>query len=206
MRQVLTDLKRSIGRWYQAPRRTDEPTSSERGDTLVEVLLALMVLSIAGFALLTAFATSITTASVHRNLASLDASDRTAVNAAIADLQQEAGSATNNPFVCPDTFTPTFPSLTGQYQVNYTMEWWTGSGWSTTCTAGVPQQYTLTVSSNTSPNQTSPPVTTVITDPAAPINPIPPAPPTARLAADTHRLCLLAGDATARGCRGGRTG
>ena len=39
------------------------------------------------------------------------------------------------------------------------------------CIAGVPQQYTLTVSSNSNPNQTSPPVTTVITDPAAPTAP-----------------------------------
>jgi hypothetical protein len=167
----LTHLKPSLVRWHRSARRSEQGTSSERGDTLVEVLLALMVLGIAGFALLTAFATSITTASVHRNLASLDASDRTAVNAAIADIQQEAGSATNNPFACPDTFTPTFPSLTGSYQVSYTMLWWTGSGWSSTCKAGVPQQYTLTVSSNSAPNQTSPPVTTVITDPAAPAAP-----------------------------------
>lgn len=171
MRNVLAQLRPSIGRWHQSRRRSERGASSERGDTLVEVLLALMVLGIAGFALLTAFATSITTASIHRNLASLDASDRTAVNAAIADIQQEAGSTTNNPFACPDTFVPTFPSLTGSYQVTYTMLWWTGSGWSSTCTAGVPQQYTLTVSSNSTPSQPSPPVTTVITDPAPPAAP-----------------------------------
>ena len=74
-----------------------------------------------GFALLTAFATSITASSVHRNFASLDASARTAIDTAIADIQQQAGSATNNPFTCPNNFTPTFPSLTGTFQVTYTV-------------------------------------------------------------------------------------
>ena len=50
----------------------------ERGDTLVEVLLAIVILGLAGVALLTAFATSITASAQHRNLATLDASVRAA--------------------------------------------------------------------------------------------------------------------------------
>ena len=69
----------------------DLPTPiPEQGDTLVEVLLALVILGIASVALLAGFATSIGASAEHRNLASLDSSTRLAANTAIADIQQQA--------------------------------------------------------------------------------------------------------------------
>ncbi|HXN63048.1 MAG TPA: type II secretion system protein, partial [Acidimicrobiales bacterium] len=120
--------------------------SSERGDTLVEVLLALIILGVAGVALLAGFATAISSSAEHRNLASLDSSERVATNAAIADVQQQAGQS-NDPFSCPDNFTPSFSNLTGHFQVTVnSVNYWNGSGWQSGCVAGAAQQYTLTIS------------------------------------------------------------
>ena len=131
--------------------------------------MALLVLSMAGVALLTGFATAITASAEHRNLASLDSSVRIAANQAIADVQLQAQEATNNPttpnpFQC-QSFTPTFSNLTGSYSVTPSVLYWNGTSFSTTtCAPYVPQQYTLTVSSG----RYSTAVTTVIYDPSAP--------------------------------------
>ena len=174
---MLDYLEHAVNGWV-ARRRAKaggEDGASERGDTLVEVLLALAVLSIAGLALMTGFATSITASAQHRNYASLDASTRLAANSAIADIQQQAqanANTVNDPFTCPEAFTPTFTNLTGPYQVTYTMAWWNGSGFQTgssNCIADAPQQYTLNIASTKASYSTS--VTTVITDPGAPLPP-----------------------------------
>ena len=145
--------------------------SSERGDTLIEVLLALIILSIAGVALLAGFATAISSSGEHRNLASLDSSDRTAANMAIADIQQQAGQS-NDPFACPDLFTPTFSNVTGDFQVTVTsVGYWNGSTFQSGCIAGAAQQYTLTIASTSSSSSFSTVETTVITDPGAPLPP-----------------------------------
>ena len=174
MRRAFKEFERRARCWVER-RRAAGDTRAERGDTLVEVLLAIAVLGIAGVALMTAFATSITASGQHRNLASLDASVRLAANSAIADIQQQAGQS-NNPFTCQNNlpnFTPTFTNLTGPYQVTYTVQWWTttnGTGsWTSTCTPSAPQQYVLTISSTKAPLSTT--VTTVITDPGAPLPP-----------------------------------
>ncbi len=116
--------------------------------------MALMVLSIAAMALLFGFATSITASVEHRNLASLDASTRVAANEAIADVQQQAQLAagtSNDPFVCPTTFVPTFTNLTGSFTVATPppVQYWNGSSFGGSCIPYAPQQYTLTVSSGT---------------------------------------------------------
>src|ERR1700728_3347741 len=101
-------LQRVIDKWQH---RDTEAQSSEQGDTLVEVLIAMVVLGLAGVALLAGFATSIAASSEHRNIASLDSSTRIAANQAVADVQQEAQATAgtpNNPFLCPTPpFTPT---------------------------------------------------------------------------------------------------
>jgi len=96
-------LKRMVTRWQH---RTSEPGSSERGDTLVEVLIAMIILGVASVALLAGFATSIAASAEHRNIASLDASTRIAANEAIADVQQQAQAAEGtptDPFTCSPT-------------------------------------------------------------------------------------------------------
>ena len=105
--------------------QTEQSGHDERGDTLIEVLLAIVILGIAGVALLTAFATAITASAAHRNLATLDASARGASDQVISQVQQSANNAfgpsncTNTP---PGTsFTPTW-SLSGKFTVtSYTV-------------------------------------------------------------------------------------
>ena len=162
-------LRRAVARWQIRTSPSSRDRYSEDGDTLVEVLAALVVLGIAAMALLFGFATSINASAEHRNLASLDSSVRIAANQAIADVQQEAGDAANNPFLCPATsWAPTFDNLTGSYTVTPARAWWNGSTFqSATCEQYQPQEYTLTVSSGSY----SAVVTTVISDPSAPPSP-----------------------------------
>ena len=167
-------FRRLVAKWQH---RTPHTQSSEQGDTLIEVLLAMVILGVASVALLAGFATSIAASAEHRNFASLDASTRVAANEAIADVQQQAQAdedLASNPFACPATpFTPSFSNLTGSFNVTSTVKFWSDTapaGWGSTCTANLPQQYTLTVTS-TSSGSYSTKVTTVISDPSSPGSP-----------------------------------
>ena len=63
---------------------------SEAGDTLVEILLTLVVLGLAGIALMTAFATSISASAEHRSLATIDTVLKTASEQAMAQIEDGA--------------------------------------------------------------------------------------------------------------------
>ena len=65
---------------------------SEAGDTLVELLIAMVVLAIASVAILVAFATSISGSSEHRALASLDTALRSAYQDATSQIQYAANA------------------------------------------------------------------------------------------------------------------
>ena len=147
--------------------------SDDRGDTLIEVLIALVILGITGVALLTAFATAITASSEHRNLATLDASVRAASDQVISQVQQARNNAfgpsncTNNP---PGTSYAPAWSLSGSFTVsNYAVTYWNGSKFVaasalTTCTGYEPQLWTITLGSGSY----STTVSTVIYDPQPP--------------------------------------
>ena len=62
---------------------------SEAGDTLIEVLFAIVILGIASVALLIAFAASISASAVHRGLATFDTVIRSASQQAISQIQQQ---------------------------------------------------------------------------------------------------------------------
>ena len=64
--------------------------SRDAGDTLIEVLLAVIVLSLCGLALITAFGTAISSSATYRKLASVDTVMRTAEESAVAQIQQQA--------------------------------------------------------------------------------------------------------------------
>ncbi|HVA10504.1 MAG TPA: type II secretion system protein, partial [Acidimicrobiales bacterium] len=150
-----------------------ESNPDERGDTLIEVLLAIVILGIAGVALLTAFATAITASSQHRQIASLDASVRAASDQVIAQVQQAGNNAfgpancTNNPL--GTSYKPTW-NLTGTFTVtSYVVTYWNGSSFVppaslTNCKGYEPQLWTITIGSGS----TSTTVSTVIYDPQAP--------------------------------------
>ena len=123
-------------------------SGSERGDTLIEVLLALIVLALASVALMLAFSTSITASSTHRNL--------TAANVALEAVEQEAQSAISSNvglFSCPATLatfvqdvslpTPNdSPAFTGAIT---SVEWWNGQAFTTSCVSGAAVQVTVSV-------------------------------------------------------------
>ncbi len=69
--------------------RADRDRCDERGDTLLEVLMTLVVLSIAVLALITAFATGVSASADHRSLATNDVVLRQAEEAAFYQIQQQ---------------------------------------------------------------------------------------------------------------------
>ena len=163
-----------VARWRRRALDDAQGRSSERGDTLVEVLIALGILGIAGVALLAGFATAITSSGQHRSFASLDSSARLAANTAIADVQQQAEVAGSDPFDCANSFTPSFPNLTDSFTVTAQVSYWDGTKFPpppTSCVSYVPQQYTLHVSSTSGGHTYSTVVTTVIYDPSPPPSP-----------------------------------
>ena len=66
---------------------------SERGDTLVEVLMTLIVLSICALALIIAFSTSLSASITHRSLAANDVVLRSAAETALSLIQQQSNPA-----------------------------------------------------------------------------------------------------------------
>ena len=163
-----TVLRRMIVHWQHRRSQSLPERFSDDGDTLVEVLIAMVVLSIAATALLLGFATSITSSVEHRNLASLDSSTRLAANLAIADVQQQAGNPANNPFLCGH-FVPDFSNVPSSFTVTAVPWYWNGSAFNSAnpCVNYAPQQYTLTITSTASTHYSSV-VTTVVYDPSSP--------------------------------------
>ncbi len=103
-----------------------EERRSEKGDTLIEVLAALTILGIAALALLTAFATAITSSGEHRHLVTLDASVRAATKR--GDRGVSESSADNLFGTCPisSSYTPSW-NLSGSFTVSLVVESSTGT-------------------------------------------------------------------------------
>ncbi len=114
----------------------------DRGDTLVEILIALLVVSIAGVALVTAFSSSIGGSAVHRTLATSTVAVRDAADSAFASIEN------GNYASCATTYSPSF-SVPPDYSAEVTsitlagvtynpVEYWdsTSSQWTTSCPAG----------------------------------------------------------------------
>jgi hypothetical protein len=157
---------------------------SEDGDTLVEVLLAIVVLGLASVAILMAFATSISGSAEHRSMATLDTVERTAAEQAISQIEQQTNSQFGQ---CPVPDSVTF-SLPSGYSATlapagYPTKYWSSvsSSFSTTAcvvstsTAPVvnaPQLVTIAVT-NTASGVTSAPLSFVVDDPASKPLPVP---------------------------------
>lgn len=151
-------------RWAQ--RRDDA------GDTLVEILMAILVLSIAGLALMESFTTTITGSAQHRSLASNDLVLRAAAESAFSIIEQQT-----NPIYAVCHTSALYTSLADQYNkvasnngdTNFgapssyvasitSVQFWdsTTDTWSSSepsdCTTAVPELITMTV---TNQNQTT---------------------------------------------------
>ena len=157
-------------------RRGSARTNSESGDTLVEVLLALVVLGLASVALIIAFQTSISASSEHRNLATSDTVLTTASQEIISAIQNDPSlftaactsggqpiAMTNYPdysatqgFPLPSPYT----NVDVQYQTlntlgptpTYPVEWWNGTTFGTTCEDNEPQLITISLVGTTYTN------------------------------------------------------
>ncbi|MGD0055267.1 MAG: type II secretion system protein [Acidimicrobiales bacterium] len=134
---------------------------SEAGDTLVEVLLALIVLSLASVAVIVAFSTTISASGEHRSLATFNTMIRSATEQAISQVQGTSAVPFNNcaPLsyyqagIGKVTFAPP-PSGTNYTAAITNVSYWTGSGFASgtaamnTCNTqfpNSPQEITLTV-------------------------------------------------------------
>jgi type II secretory pathway pseudopilin PulG len=128
---------------------------SERGDTLIEVLLAVVVLGLASVALLIAFSTSISASAEHRRLATANISLGSVSQQAIAEIESQI-----------TLFTICHPLSYYQNSANIPLNQPVGSSWSAaitdvqywsastssfshTCFPGVPQNIQITVTDNT---------------------------------------------------------
>ena len=98
----------------RASRREGEPRRSDRGDTLLEVLLALLVISLTSVALMSGYATTIAGSATHQSLAGLDVALRDAAEQVTYQVQSQQPIPDYTP--CPTiaggevTYSPTSPS------------------------------------------------------------------------------------------------
>ena len=117
----------------------------DAGDTLIEVLLALVVLGLASVALIIAFDTSFSASADHRNLVNYNTMLTTATQEAIFAIQNDTSvwQACSNISTYP---TISLPAPYASYSVDYatstgsgspTVQYWNGSGFSTTCPSNV---------------------------------------------------------------------
>jgi type II secretory pathway pseudopilin PulG len=120
---------------------------SESGDTLIEVLLAIIILGLASVAIMMAFATSISGSAEHRSLASFDTVLRSASEQAISQLEQQTTSEFGT---CPGTYSVNFSLGAPGYSAVITqIQYWNGSSFGSTCIINAPQLITITVTGPT---------------------------------------------------------
>jgi hypothetical protein len=143
----------------------------EKGDTLIEVLLAVVVLGLASVALIIAFGTSISASADHRNLTTVRTLLASASQQAIGEMQQTAQQAlfascnagpgtVGSPYTTGATAVSFSvpPSYSSLYSVQFVaasgslnpVEWWnaTSASFQPTCPAGYlngPQLFTISV-------------------------------------------------------------
>jgi type II secretory pathway pseudopilin PulG len=120
----------------------------DSGETLVELLVSIVVMSTAVMALVAAVATSIRLSDLHRKQSVAGAAARSYAEA----LDTSIAAATTAYVPCATTYSPTFAAPTGYTLLTPTVTYWNGSAFvSSGCTAandsGV-QKVTVGVKSN----------------------------------------------------------
>ena len=118
------------------------PITDERGSTLVEVLVAVVVLGTAGLAVLGSMFTSIAISDVHRKEATAGAVARDYTEKIAGSTYVECGG--------PSVYTlpaAAVPVPTGYSAAVNKVEYWTASGWGTSCSSSGLQRVTVVASS-----------------------------------------------------------
>lgn len=131
----------------------------ERGDTLIEVLLSIVILGLASLALIVAFGTSITASGEHRSLTTADTYVKTVGNYVASSVQ----SSTSDFSTCPHDASSVLATYTGLanqltvpgYSASVTaVEYWNAptigvpGSWGSLCVAGAPQLITVTLTNS----------------------------------------------------------
>jgi hypothetical protein len=132
-----------------APDRVDR---SEKGDTMIEILLALIVLGLTSVALIVAFSTTLSASATHRSLASADIAINNYSQQVIAGIE-----ANQDLFTCP-TPALTMSALNSELAISSpapynptitSVQYWNSSNstFSSTCIANAAEMVTVTLSS-----------------------------------------------------------
>ncbi|HXZ82226.1 MAG TPA: hypothetical protein VED84_00565 [Acidimicrobiales bacterium] len=145
--------------------RCDDPGPSRRseaGDTLVEVLIALVVIGVAALSLLVAFSTSIWGSSDYRTVATVDTVLRSAAEEATTQLQQQSSTLWGD---CGGASSVQFSLPTG-YTAQIAATYWNGSAFVSPppCIPNAAQQDTISVTYKGTVYQ----IVIVVDDPLAP--------------------------------------
>ena len=150
------------------PRRSEDRRRSESGSTLVEVLLAVLILGITSAAILLAFSSSIFASAAHRNLITADIVLRDVSESATSQIQQSTSA-----FVCPATGTNvSFTAASGYalpagYTAAVSVTYWNGAAFTSTCIPNASQLVLIQVTAN----GTTSSISSVVDDPLAPAAP-----------------------------------
>jgi hypothetical protein len=127
----------------QRPRRGVGRSRCEgdAGDTLLEILLTVAVVSITAVALLTAFATAIGASARHKTLSANSVALRDVSEVVFSQIQQQLKYVS-----CATSYTSanSWGAPSGYSASVTTIQYWNGSGWSSSCTTGSTQPELLT--------------------------------------------------------------
>lgn len=138
---------------------------SEAGDTLIEVLVTLVVISLCVVSFLVAFTTAITASAKHRTFVSLDTVLRTVSENTLSQIELQA-----NPLFVACAVPSTYQNLnfgvpTGYSATITSIEYWNGSSFITQCSSGstTPQLINISVTNSLAVSTT---ISVVVDDPA----------------------------------------
>ena len=131
----------------------------DRGDTLIEVLMTILVVAITGVALLFSFSGSIAGSASHRNLVAQDVALRTVAQSVYAQVAQQQNPLYNPCATYYGTATAStqFNAPTGYKALVSVAGYYLSNGYSTSppsspdCTTPVPQQLTVALTPPTGP-------------------------------------------------------
>jgi type II secretory pathway pseudopilin PulG len=138
MKCYVPDWLKSVVRFCSR----DNARHSEAGDTLIEVLIAIVILGMASVALLVSFATSISASSTYRDVATLDTVLRSASEEVITQIQQQPAALFAS---CLGWTKVTFSLPTGYTAAIAPPNYWNGSAFISACVPNAEQWITLSV-------------------------------------------------------------
>jgi type II secretory pathway pseudopilin PulG len=147
-----------------AAARIERGTDAARGETLVEVMVAVAIIAIAGVALIGSVLMSITSSTEHRSLTLNDVFLKSYADAATQQIQRESAPLYNK---CASSYAVTAPSdIPPTYSIGISsIQYWSGSNWGASCDTSKDPAQLITVAV-TSPTQITTTLSFTVRDPA----------------------------------------